>query len=160
MTLTNINYNIRKASEGDIPDLRDLYYNTITKVNSQDYDQDQITAWAQTADNLDSLRQRIKQQYFLICYDLNERIVGFVSLEDSYLDLLYVHYQYQHRGVGSLLIQNILQFARQNRQIEITTEASITAKPFFESQGFQVLKEQQIQINSVFLKNYLMNKEL
>lgn len=40
----------------------------------------------------------------------------------------------------------------------ITTHASITAKPFFESRGYRVLREQQVTRNGVILINYVMEK--
>lgn len=41
----------------------------------------------------------------------------------------------------------------------ITTHASITAKPFFEKRGYQVAKEQQVERQGIFLTNYVMIKE-
>jgi hypothetical protein len=43
---------------------------------------------------------------------------------------------------------------------KITTESSITAKPFFEKMGYQLIKEQNKKCAGVILKNYLMEKIL
>jgi len=42
----------------------------------------------------------------------------------------------------------------------IIVHASITAKSFFESRGYKVVKEQKIERKSVLLTNYFMEKEL
>ncbi|MBT7088103.1 GNAT family N-acetyltransferase, partial [bacterium] len=40
----------------------------------------------------------------------------------------------------------------------VYTEASITAKPFFEKRGFKVIKEQQVEKRGVKLTNFQMEK--
>ena len=40
----------------------------------------------------------------------------------------------------------------------LTTHASITARPFFEKRGWQVVKEQQVERRGVLLTNYIMKK--
>ena len=41
---------------------------------------------------------------------------------------------------------------------EIKTEASITAKPFFEKMGYIVMKEQQKNVRGMILTNFVMKK--
>lgn len=41
----------------------------------------------------------------------------------------------------------------------LTSEVSITAKPFFEKQGFQVDEEQKRKANQMCLTNYKMSKQ-
>ena len=68
---------------------------------------------------------------------------------------LFVHKDLQRRGCGCDLCQAIeAAFAGEMLQ----SFASITAKPFFESMGFVVLKEQTVKRNSEELINYLMVK--
>ena len=43
---------------------------------------------------------------------------------------------------------------------EITTEASITAQPFFERQGYSVIKENAKEYRGIIFKNYSMSKQL
>jgi putative acetyltransferase len=42
----------------------------------------------------------------------------------------------------------------------ICTEASITARPFFEQQGFRVVREQMVSRRGVSMTNFVMEKEL
>ena len=42
----------------------------------------------------------------------------------------------------------------------ITSEVSITARPFFERHGYDVLAEQQAQANKLRMTNYKMAKTL
>lgn len=57
-----------------------------------------------------------------------------------------------------LLSQNITFVAELNGSKD--TEASITAKPFFERQGYQLIMEQSVERKGVWLVNYRMSKKL
>ncbi|HXL58878.1 MAG TPA: hypothetical protein VN958_21595, partial [Chitinophagaceae bacterium] len=71
---------IRKATPEDINELRKLYYETITTINSKDYNEEQIKAWASTADRTGSLLKRIQEQYFFVAENDDKKITGFASL--------------------------------------------------------------------------------
>ena len=148
---------IRRAIVKDLAELRDLYYGTITSVNCEHYNPEQIAAWAATADRTDSLVRKINEQYFFVVEDPSGKITGFASVDHSgYLDVLYVHKDFQRIGVASLLLTKILQTAKENGFQRLTTEAGITARPFFEKNNFQVIHEQTVLINGVGLTNYKM----
>lgn len=117
----------------------------------------QINAWASTADRTDSLRNKVSTQFFYAVVDNNGTIIGFASLaQNGYLDMLYVHKDHQRTGVATALWKKILSKANELGIKAIQTEASITAKPFFEKHGFKLLKEQVILINDTELTNYKM----
>lgn len=42
----------------------------------------------------------------------------------------------------------------------IDVEVSITALPFFEKQGYRVVKEQKAKANRLYLTNFVMEKAL
>ena len=63
----------------------------------------------------------------------------------GYLDRLYVHKDYQHQGIATG---------------KIVVHASITAKQFFISRGYKVIKEQQVVKKGISLTNYVMEKSV
>lgn len=73
----------------------------------------------------------------------------------GYLDRLYVHADYQGRGVASAICEELERPVRG----KIVTHASITAKPFFEKRGYRVVREQQVERRGVLLTNYVMEKD-
>lgn len=82
-------------------------------------------------------------------------IVGFGDIGDTgYLDRLYVHADYQGRGIGTLICDNL----EKTVNGIITTHASITAKLFFLKRGYIVVKEQQVERQGLFLTNFVMKK--
>ena len=84
---------IRFATIADIPSLKSLYFDTITNINTQDYNEAQISAWASTAENIASLENKIEEAYFIVAENDTGIITGFTSLDEQkgYLDVLYVH---------------------------------------------------------------------
>ena len=78
------------------------------------------------------------------------QIVGFADMNKDY----------QKQGIPSKLVQQLERDSEKIGLKKITTEASITAKPFFEKMGYQLIKEQNKKCASVILKNYLMEKFL
>jgi len=152
---------IRRAVEADVDALAALYRDTILTINSRHYNPEQVAAWAHTASRTDSLMRRMHTQYFLVA-EIDGRIAGFGSIttDGSYLDFLYVHKDFQRMGIARTLYIALEDYARRRPAFFIHAEVSITARPFFESQGFLVLKEQQEHIDGVALTNFRMRKTL
>ncbi len=129
----------RTAQFEDISQIRELFRSTIIHVNSRDYEPDQISAWSGRAD-LANWGDKINNQYFLVAI-LDQRIVGFASLQNgTHVDLLFVQKDHQGKGIASSLLGKL----EEKGESFLTTEASITAKPFFERQRFRVVQEQTV----------------
>jgi putative acetyltransferase len=64
------------------------------------------------------------------------------------------------RGIGRLLYEATEQAARGWDLGRVFTEASVTARPFFERQGFRVLGERRVLRLGVELTNFAMEKIL
>jgi putative acetyltransferase len=79
---------------------------------------------------------------------------------EGHLDRLYVHKDYQSQGIASALLHKLEQKARELGLHEMDTEASITAKPFFERHGYQLMMKQSVERRGVLLVNYRMSKKL
>lgn len=54
--------------------------------------------------------------------------------------MLFVEPEYTRRGVASALLKPLIK-----SESELTVDASITAKPFFERYGFQTVKQQRVE---------------
>lgn len=82
-------------------------------------------------------------------------IVGFGDIDKTgYLDRFFVHANHQGEGIATAICDQLEHAIREN----ITLQASITARPFFEKRGYQVIKEQQVERQGFFLKNFVMKK--
>ena len=147
---------LRKGKPADLKELQQLFVDTITSVCSADYNAEQILVWTSGVENKQRWNDIITNQFVLVAQYRN-KIVGFATLDDgNYLDLLYVHKDYQRKGIAQQLYANVEKEAKQRGQKELTADVSKTARPFFERVGFNVVKEQTVNIKNVELKNYKM----
>jgi putative acetyltransferase len=64
------------------------------------------------------------------------------------------------RGVGGLLYEAVEREARGKGLVRLSTEASITARPFFERRGFCIVREQTVSRRGVSMTNFFMEKDL
>ncbi len=149
---------IRELVPGEEPVLWALFRSTIRNVSIRDYSPAQVNAWAPA--DLDEAVWRAKIQTIKpFVAMLGEQIAGYSDLQsDGLIDHLFVHYQYQRRGVATALMREIESRAERNALKVLKAHVSITARPFFEASGFSVAREQGIDIRGERLTNYLMHK--
>lgn len=135
-----------------------LFRNCVHRVNSRDYTDAQIAAWASATIELESWRSRFDGRFAYVATE-GDCVVGFTDMtRDGHLDRLFVSADHQGRGIARRLVERLLRDATANLMEEITTDASITAKPFFERMGFIVVREQSVECRGVWLTNYRMRR--
>lgn len=145
---------IRKYRQSDCRELTELFYNTVHTVNAKDYAEEQLNVWASGEVDLEKWHQSLQEHLCMVAVD-NGIVVGFGDIDDTgYLDRLFVHADYQRKGIATAICNQLEQSVQGN----ITTHASITARPFFEKRGYRVIKEQQVERQGIFLTNYKMEK--
>lgn len=146
---------IRKYQPCDCKELAELFYNTVHTVNARDYTKEQLDVWATGKIDLEKWNQSFQEHYSIVAVE-NKIIIGFGDINNTgYLDHLFVHTNYQGKGVATAICNKL----EQSVQGKIVTHASITAKPFFEKRGYKTIKEQQVERKGVFLTNFVMIKE-
>lgn len=152
--------NIRKATLNDLSAITRLFKETINSVNRQDYSQQEAEVWSQSAQNTERWAGKINNQYLLLA-EQNEVVTGFASLTpEGYLDVMFVHKDFQRQGIAQTLFDALEAYAKENNIAEITSDVSITARPFFEKNGFNVLQRQENPREHVVLTNFKMQKVL
>ena len=138
---------LKKYNPDDCIKLLKLFYDTVRNVNRKDYNDEQLSVWA--PDN------------FTIVAEINGEIVGFGDIEKTgYLNRLFIHKDYQNMGIASAIVKELEKYAEKTCICTIITEASITAKPFFERLGYTLVKKQQVERIGISLTNYVMEKNI
>ena len=151
---------LRPYRPGDAPALLALFRDTVRRVNRRDYSPMQVAAWA--SDDIDTGRWfgRFAGRFVSVAEEAG-RPVGFAELEpDGHIDRVYVAADHQRRGVGRQLMAAIVGEARRVGIARLFTEASITARPFFEAQGFAVQAPQVVTCRGAEFVNYRMERVL
>lgn len=155
-------FEIRKYHPGDEVDIQKIFYDTVHEVNIKDYNQKQVDTWAKKNPNLNKWREGLSKNYSYVAIDSSSKeIIGFSDLQpDGLLNRGYVRKDWLGKGVGKALLKVREKKAKELGFRELRSEVSITAKPFFLSQGYEIIKEQVVTFDGVEFVNYLMKKEL
>lgn len=157
----NTNFTIRVAQKSDTTELMNLFQNTILTINRRDYSQAEVEDWASCGVNSLKWEGMIETHYFIVALNRQSQIVGFSSITpQGYLHSMFVHKDFQNRGVATLLLEEIERYAAEHQIVRITSEVSITARPFFEKLGYQVEVEQKRKANQLTMTNLVMAKSL
>ena len=145
---------LREYRPEDLQEIVDLFCDTVHSVNAGDYSMEEVEAWTSGID-LERWGRMLSENYSAIAVS-DGKIVGFGDIDKTnYLNLLYVHRDFQRRGIAAAICDRLEKKAEGS---VISTHASITAKPFFLKRGYRVLREQQVERQGVLLTNYVMEK--
>ena len=152
---------IRVALQSDTVELKQVFQNTVLAINRRDYSQAEVEDWASCGDNLANIKDMIKTHYFIVAVNQQSEIVGFSSItSQGYLHSMFVHKNFQSEGIATMLLNEIEQYAITNGIMRITSEVSLTARPFFEKKGYIVEEEQKRKANKLSLTNFWMAKQM
>lgn len=154
--INNTIIHIRCYQTTDALALRQLFFNTVRRVNTKDYTQAQVAAWAPSDYDEQVWAQHMQTLNPLVA-EIDGKIFGYADLQpDGLIDHFFCHHQYQGCGVGKALMQSILALAKQRNIHTLYSHVSKTAKPFFERFGFTVEQEQDVEVRGQVLTNFKM----
>jgi len=149
---------VREYREDDAGPICRLFYETVRSVNLRDYSPQQVRAWAPEVPA--AWHGRMSGRHTLVA-EGDDGLAGFLELEENgHLDMLYCRRDRVARGVGSRLYAAAEEMAGELGLDVISTEASITARPFFERRGFRLLRRNLVVRHGVELVNLSMEKTL
>ena len=157
----NPQYRLLPLEEKDIPEMQELFRSTVLNVNIRHYTQEEVEDWASCGDSVEHLKELLSHNHFIGAFDEAGRMVGFSSMnKDGYLHSMFVHKDWQGKGVATQLLSEVERIAKQLEVAEITSEVSLTARPFFEKKGYEIVKIQKYRANKLELTNFVMRKLL
>ncbi len=151
---------IRPYTPSDATSLLSLFRDTIRRVNARDYTPEQIRAWA--SDEIDPGHWAMRfEGRFVVVAILDGQPAGFAELESSgHIDRFYVAADHQRQGIGAALWSAIEKEARLHGYSRLFLEASLTARPFFESRGCRVIAPQVVTCRGEKFLNFRMERPL
>ncbi len=86
--------------------------------------------------NLDFFREHIAARCEIWVAELADALVGFLAVEGSYLDRLYVHPTAQRAGIGAALLRKALEISPEGLELH-THQQNVLACAFYEKHGFR-----------------------
>ncbi|MBD7981801.1 GNAT family N-acetyltransferase [Oerskovia merdavium] len=151
---------LRAYDESDAEATLRVFLRAVRVTASKDYSPEQIAAWGSDDISLDVWAVKRLQTDTVVAVEGDE-VLGFSDVDDSgYIDMMFVDPAVTRRGVASALLEHVTRVAREHGAVELTTYASLTARPFFEKHGFVVVEERRPVLRGVSLTNFSMRKPL
>ena len=121
---------------------------------------EEVEDWASCGDSVEHLKELLSHNHFIGAFDKANHMVGFSSMnKDGYLHSMFVHKDWQGKGVATQLLSEVERIAKQLGVVEITSEVSLTARPFFEKKGYEIVKIQKYRANKLELTNFIMRRK-
>lgn len=151
---------IRRYVSDDLDGLIALFHASVRRIAIKDYTEDQVKAWAPDEPDRErwALRRASRPTWVA---EIDGALAGFSDLEpDGHVDMMFVHPDHQGRGVAGALLRQVEAEAARLGLDRLFTEASITARPFFERKGFRVIAAQTVSVRGQEMVNYRMEKPL
>lgn len=150
--------NIRPSIDSDVPSIVALFSESVRQIAARSYTPEQLAAWAPEPPDLKQWQSRLAHLETLVA-DFEGVIGGFIAYTcDGHIELLYTAPAFSRQGVASKLYEAAARILRSKGIRDLSTEASIEARPFFESKGFRVTQVQLAERNGTQLKRFAMTK--
>lgn len=151
---------VRPYRDADLEALVRVYTRAVHVLGAACYDAAQRNAWAPRVPDLGEWRRRLAALTTVVG-EAEGGLAGFLSYrDDGHIALLYVSPAHARRGVASVLYRHAESALAAAGLGELSTEASLVARPFFAGRGFRVVEEQSVLRAGVALRRYAMRKML
>lgn len=145
----------------DLEQLHKIFYESVHGIGVLAYTKAQCDAWAPA--DFDSYYWSIRLKHLRTLFaQVDGEKVGFISYRsDGYIDFLYVLPDWKGRNIAQTLY-NQAEFELLSRPnvIQLSTDASYLAKPFFQKNGFHVTQKNEVYLRGETLINFTMKKTL
>ena len=150
---------IRRFKPSDAAEMARMHRSTIREINSSDYSKKQVAAWSGRS-TAKRFRKSMKQRIRFVAIGKN-KIIGFGDFtKDGEINGLYVHPKYIGKGVGKKLLRKMEKTALELGIAKFTVKSSLTAKDFYKSRGYKLLKKTVFRRKGLHLQVYNMEKAL
>lgn len=149
---------IRLATAADIPELADLYRQTVLTHAPRYYSAEQTQAWAAAPADRDRFTRFILAVTTVVIAD-ETGILGFAGIgTDGHVASVYVRGDRLGHGLGSMLMAQVIRHAEAHGLPRLSAEASEFSRGLFEKFGFQQVGTEVVQVGQATFTRYLMER--
>ena len=151
---------LRRYQDGDHLVIGEIFYRAVHQLACADYSKEQVEAWAPYPIDFDCWKLRCIEKQPFVAVKKN-RVIGFIELDpDGHIDCVYVDPDHAGTGVMSALMRRVKQDAREAGVALLFAEVSLTARRFFETHGFAVVRANRVVRDRVSLENFIMHCDI
>ncbi len=150
---------IRRAGVEDYDAIADVMFDAVRHGRSN-YSEEQRQAWVPHCRSGSAWIERLDSQS-IFAADFSGQINGFMSLaKNGYIDFAYIRPSAQGTGMFRRLYQAIEHLAMQTGEPRLWVHASLMAQPAFTAVGFQITRNETVEIGGHLLQRFEMEKQL
>jgi GNAT superfamily N-acetyltransferase len=128
---------IRPATAGDAEAVYGIVLRALRETNAHDYPATVIGRLVLTLP--ERVASKLEEWHAYVAV-VDGRIVETGSLNGKTVRALFVHPNYQGRGIGTKLMDTVENTAKVQSVDVLTVQSSITAQPFYAKRGFKVVR--------------------
>lgn len=156
----NPNMLIRPYHPQNLPAVAAVYRDAVLSIDSQQYTPKQVKVWASFVNDTHDLAKRLADGLTLVAI-VHKQLVAFGQLHpDDHLSLLYTSKRHARKGIATAIHQQLEDHARKSRVSHIDTQASHISRPFFETQGYELIEAETVMRQNVSFERFKMRKQL
>lgn len=151
---------IRRYEPGDVHSLIEIYQQAIHVLVAPFYSPAQLAAWATAVMDPEKWHARVSPQQTFIA-DCDGRLGAFTAWDwTGHIDFMFTHPAFARRGLARALHVMAEKSIRQHGATRLFAEASLAARPFFESCGFVIESEREVNCRGQMIRQFIMSKTL
>ena len=130
---------IRRATAADAEAVHKIVLLALRETNARDYPSSVIARLVLTLP--DKVASNLETWCAFVAV-VDGRVVGTGSLNGQTVSSVYVHPDYQGRGIATKLMDAVENAANAESQETLSVQSSITARPFYAKRGFKIVREE------------------
>ena len=97
-----------------------------------------------------------------VAYEIKEDVYGLLKNEIIYLHRIYIKQDTQGKGIGKLLMSEVIKIAQKNHCpcIQLNVHRKNTAMYFYKKMGFELYEKTDIAYGPYWLNDYILRKSI
>ena len=152
---------VRPYQANDAEGTLAVFLDAVTVTAATDYSPEQVAAWSAPQERNLAEWNLARTGLGTVVAISDGELAGFSDVSaDGYIHMMFVASRCGRRGVARDLLAAVERRAHRIGVSSLSTNASITARPFFERYGFVVVAEQHPITRGVRMRNFRMVKQL
>ena len=149
-------FKIREIKESEYPDIRQLIHTTVITCYPAIYPP-RVVQFFLHHHSIEEIHRRATTGVVIGLF-INQviRATGFLS--EGELGGVYVHPEFQRKGLGTAVVNHLLGIASKEKLNRIWLDATPIAKPMYDRLGFKLVKPMIMYVQEAQLQYYKMEK--
>jgi putative acetyltransferase len=151
---------IRAYQPGDLDEVISIFNQAVLGTANQFYTLEQCQAWQSGVSDRTQFGFRLQRGMTLIG-ECQGQLAAFGQLHPAnHINLLYCIPEFSGRGIASAILQRLEAMAQALDVTEILTEASLSARSYFEHRSYQIIAIEIVTRQGIDLQRVRMKKRL